>query len=184
MKAPVNAALLIGFIAALGSGCEARADAAPDTIGVMAYSYHPATDRRVTNSTPGITASWRKDWGAVDAALFRNSQGHPGFYIGASREWTLTDRLFVGAGAGAVWGYRDEKVTVSDRPSGERIGCYGVANLCAYQAWGPPKWSLAAQLKAWYRVAGPVSLAATYSPAKLFGGVDAWSFWLIYERGL
>lgn len=58
MKAPVNAALLLGALAALASGFDTRADLLPDAVEVPIATRHFQHNERFNNSTPGIVVQW------------------------------------------------------------------------------------------------------------------------------
>jgi hypothetical protein len=56
MKAPINAALLLGALAALASGFDTRADLLPDAVEVPIATRHFQHNDRLRNDTPGVVA--------------------------------------------------------------------------------------------------------------------------------
>ena len=112
MKAPVNAALLLGALAALASGFDTRADLLPDAIEVPIATRHFQHNERFNNSTPGIVVQWRTPLTLASApvrahaALFRNSDGDATVYAGLHPEWRVAGPLYAGFGVGATYGYK------------------------------------------------------------------------------
>lgn len=112
MKAPVNAALLLGALAALASGFDTRADLLPDAVEVPIATRHFQHNERFNNSTPGIVVQWRTPLTLASApvrahaALFRNSDGDATVYAGLHPEWRVAGPLYAGFGVGATYGYK------------------------------------------------------------------------------
>ena len=118
MKAPVNAALLLGAIAALASGFDTRADLLPDAVEVPVFTRHFQHNDRFNNSTPGIVGQWDTPLAfagtnAVRAHLgaFKNSNGDPTLYVGLHPEWRIAGPLYAGFGAGLTYGYKSFSYT-------------------------------------------------------------------------
>lgn len=112
MKAPINAALLLGALAALASGFDTRADLLPDAVEVPIATRHFQHNERFNNSTPGIVVQWRTPLTLASApvrahaALFRNSDGDATVYAGLHPEWRVAGPLYAGFGVGATYGYK------------------------------------------------------------------------------
>lgn len=113
MKAPVNAALLLGALAALASGFDTRADLLPDAVEVPIATRHFQHNDRFNNSTPGVVLQWDTPLAfagthavRAHAAAFRNSNGDPTVYGGLHAEWRITGRLYGGGGLGISYGYK------------------------------------------------------------------------------
>ena len=107
MKAPINAALLLGALAALASGFDTRADLLPDAVEVPIATRHFQHNERFNNSTPGIVVQWDAPLvfagsRTVSANLgaFKNSNGDPTVYAGLHAEWRISGPLFAGGGLG------------------------------------------------------------------------------------
>lgn len=113
MKAPINAALLLGAIAALASGFDTRSDLLPDAVEVPVFTRHFQHNDRFNNSTPGVVLQWETPLvfagsRTVSANLgaFRNSNGDPTIYAGLHPEWRIAGPLYAGFGAGLTYGYK------------------------------------------------------------------------------
>jgi len=113
MKAPINAALLLGALAALASGFDTRADLLPDAVEVPIATRHFQHNERFNNSTPGIVVQWDAPLvfagsRTVSANLgaFKNSNGDPTVYAGLHAEWRISGPLFAGGGLGLTYGYK------------------------------------------------------------------------------
>lgn len=145
----------------------------PNRIGVMGRSFHrvDVADGHLTGNTPGVMYGWRADWlpvrrGYVDAAVFSNSQGYATVYAGVSAEWRVVDRLYLGAGVGATWGYRRyEAVVVPKGTPGLLIRCYPGIPYCANAVAGKPRVDPALMFTARVPLEYGVSVIVTYLPA-------------------
>ena len=118
MKAPVNAALLLGALAALASGFDTRADLLPDAVEVPVFTRHFQHNDRLRNDTPGLVLQWDTPLAfagthAVRAHLgaFKNSNGDPTIYAGLHPEWHVSGPLYAGGGIGLTYGYKDVSYT-------------------------------------------------------------------------
>jgi hypothetical protein len=118
MQAPVNLTLLIGFVAAMASSCDARADWLPDAVELPLYTRHFQHNDRFNNDTPGIVLQWDTSLAfagtnAVRANLgaFKNSNGDPTIYAGLHPEWRIAGPLYAGFGAGLTYGYKSFSYT-------------------------------------------------------------------------
>ena len=114
MKAPINAALLLGALAALASGFDTRADLLPDAVEVPIATRHFQHNERFNNSTPGIVVQWDAPLvfagsRTVSANLgaFKNSNGDPTLYVGLHPEWRIAGPLYAGFGFGLTYGYKE-----------------------------------------------------------------------------
>ena len=114
MKAPINAALLLGALAALASGFDTRADLLPDAVEVPIATRHFQHNDRLRNDTPGVVLQWNTPLAfagthavRAHAAAFRNSNGDPTVYGGLHAEWRISGPLFAGGGLGLTYGYKD-----------------------------------------------------------------------------
>ena len=126
MKAPVNATLLIGFIAALASSFEARADLVLDEVGVTVRAWH-RSGTALNNATQGAYAlwdvgQWRDVRFSASVMALRLSNDRDGVGAGVVAEYG-----HVFAGLHLMHGYQD--VTYSGNVSGDLV----CRNICAWR---------------------------------------------------
>lgn len=157
-------ALLLLLLALLATS--ARADFLPDEVSLMVGTHHIGGRDDLRSSTPGVALSWKLPLlaprAALDVAVYANSQGHTSALAAFSREWRAAGPLFVGLGAGVVYGYRAEVL----RPNTAGLCLYGPG--CAPdRAYGTPGWMPTADLRARLMVGGGYSLGLTFVPARV-----------------
>lgn len=147
----------------------------PAFVGFMARSWHVSNDptKHLTNNTPCALISWDAPglpWnnGYVDSALCSNSQGFAGAYFGLTKEWRIHPNIYLGAGGGVTWGYRDYKGPLEGIPQimSKSALLRGCLNMYCYEdTLGKPEWGPLVMLRTRVEIQR-TSLLITYMPAK------------------